>query len=377
MWRLRLRRLHRLRRARGTPLQRCWQQPLPSTSSDWRQVSFLVCDAEMSSLEPATGELLSLGWVAVEHGGVELGSARHHLIQAVDSVGQSATVHQLRDCELADAQSIEDVMAAFLAAAAGRVLVFHNAFLDMASQIRRQISQLEDNDRLRRELVSNISHDLRTPLSATQGYLETLLIRGKSLSSTDRRHYLTIARHHLIRLGNLITDLFELSKLDAAGISPNLEEFPLAELVQDVAQEFQLEAENKGVNLSMALGTGGAVTVGDIGLIQRALENLMRNAIHFTPAGGTVTLSIVESPQALNVAVSDTGPGIPERDLPRIFDRFYRSESGEEARADASGLGLAIAKRILDLHNSQIRVTSRVDAGTRFEFQLPLTQRVA
>ncbi len=132
MWHLRLRRLHRLRRARGTPLQRCWQQPLPSTSSDWRRVSFLVCDAEMSSLEPATGELLSLGWVAVEQGGVELGSARHHLIQAAASVGQSATVHQLRDCELADAQTIEGVMAAFLEAAAGRVLVFHNAFLDMA-----------------------------------------------------------------------------------------------------------------------------------------------------------------------------------------------------------------------------------------------------
>lgn len=252
-----------------------------------------------------------------------------------------------------------------------------NAFFGMASQIRRQIAQLEDNDRLRRELVSNISHDLRTPLSATQGYLETLLIRGESLSSNERRHYLTVARRHLMRLGNLITDLFELSKLDSAGISPNLEEFPLAELVQDVAQEFQLEAENKGVKLLMALGTGGAVTVGDIGLIQRALENLVRNAVHFTPAGGTVTLSIVESPQSLNVAVSDTGPGIPERDLPRIFDRFYRSESGEEARADSSGLGLAIAKRILDLHNSQITVTSRVDAGTRFEFQLPLTQRVA
>ena len=132
MWHLRLRRLHRLRRANGTPLQRCWQQPLPSTSSDWRRVSFLVCDAEMSSLEPQTGELLSLGWVAVEEGGIQLGSARHHLIRADDTVGQSATVHQLRDCELASAQRIDEVMAAFLQAAAGRVLVFHNAFLDTA-----------------------------------------------------------------------------------------------------------------------------------------------------------------------------------------------------------------------------------------------------
>ena len=132
MWRLRLRRLHRLRRAVGTPLQRCWQQPLPSTSSDWRQVSFLVCDAEMSSLDPASGELLSLGWVAIEDGGIRLDTARHHLIRAAETVGQSATVHQLRDCELEDAQSIDSALAAFLEAAAGRVLVFHNAFLDMA-----------------------------------------------------------------------------------------------------------------------------------------------------------------------------------------------------------------------------------------------------
>ena len=132
MWRLRLRRLHRLRRASGTPLQHCWRQPLPSTSSDWRRVSFLVCDAEMSSLEPTTGELLSLGWVAIEQGAIELGSARHHLIRAADTVGQSATVHQLRDCELASAAFVDQVMAAFLDAAAGRVLVFHNAFLDMA-----------------------------------------------------------------------------------------------------------------------------------------------------------------------------------------------------------------------------------------------------
>ena len=132
MWRLRLRRLHRQARARGTPLQYCWQQPLPSTSSDWRQVSFLVCDAEMSSLEPQNGELLSLGWVAVEKGGISLASARHELIAARGSVGQSATVHQLRDCELVDGRPLDEVMKTFLEAAKGRVLVFHNAFLDMA-----------------------------------------------------------------------------------------------------------------------------------------------------------------------------------------------------------------------------------------------------
>jgi DNA polymerase-3 subunit epsilon len=132
MWKLRLRRLAYARRVEATVLQASWQSPLPSRGSDWREVAFLVVDAEMSSLEVADGELLSLGWVCVEGGAIALDSARHHLIQADRSVGQSATIHQLRDCELNDAESGQTVLEYFLTAAAGKVLVFHNAALDMA-----------------------------------------------------------------------------------------------------------------------------------------------------------------------------------------------------------------------------------------------------
>ena len=107
------------------------------------------------------------------------------------------------------------------------------------------------------------------------------------------------------------------------------------------------------------------------------LENLVRNAIRFTPEGGEVTLSIAERSESVAVAVSDTGPGIHDKDIPRIFDRFYRSEQGEEARSDSSGLGLAIVKRILDLHGSRITVASKLDAGTRFEFELPRFRQAA
>jgi DNA polymerase-3 subunit epsilon len=132
MWRLRLHRLVYARRTAGTALQRCWQTPLPATGTDWRQVSFLVVDAEMSSLDVREGELLSVGWIAVEGGGISLHSARHYLVKAQNSVGQSATIHSLRDCELRDAESGETVLSYFLEAAAGKVLVFHNAALDMA-----------------------------------------------------------------------------------------------------------------------------------------------------------------------------------------------------------------------------------------------------
>jgi DNA polymerase-3 subunit epsilon len=140
MWRLRLRRLAYARRTAGTALQHCWRTPLPATGADWRQVSFLVVDAEMSSLDVSQGELLSVGWVVVDRGGIDLGTARHYLIKAQNSVGQSATIHNLRDCELSDAASGEQVLAHFLDAAAGRVLVFHNAALDMAflNRVSRQ-----------------------------------------------------------------------------------------------------------------------------------------------------------------------------------------------------------------------------------------------
>lgn len=252
-----------------------------------------------------------------------------------------------------------------------------HSFVAMSGKIKTQFAQLKENDNLRRELVSNISHDLRTPLSAMQGYLETLIIKGEDLSEEERERYLKIARRHTVRLGSLIGDLFELSKLDSASVTPQLETFSVPELVQDIAQEFQLEAEKKEITLSVNLDNNSAFTIGDIGLIQRVLENLVRNAIRFTPIGGDVVLSVSERPQTVAVAVSDTGTGIPEKEIPRIFDRFYRSEQGEEGRSDSSGLGLAIVKRILDMHESRITVVSKLNSGTRFEFELPLYGQAA
>jgi len=252
-----------------------------------------------------------------------------------------------------------------------------SAFVDMSAQIRKQLDQLTENDRLRRELVSNISHDLRTPLSAMQGYIETLIIRSDSMTAEDRDRYLRIAQKHTVRLGTLIGDLFELSKLDAGSVTPSVETFSLPELVQDTAQEFQIESERKDITLHVEVGEAAAITMGDIGLIQRALENLLRNAIQFTPQGGEVTISINEKPGSIAVSVTDTGPGIAAENVPRIFDRFYRVRDGEEARSDSSGLGLAIVKGILDLHDSRISVVSKLNAGTKFEFELPLCVEAA
>ena len=250
-------------------------------------------------------------------------------------------------------------------------------FLEMSDRIQVQLEQLKENDKLRRELVSNISHDLRTPLSAMQGFLETLIIRDDSLPAEERANYLKTARRHTLRLNELIGDLFELSKLDSASVTPTMEAFSVHELLQDVSQEFQIEAERKHITLGLDLEPGNVLTVGDIGLIQRVLENLVRNAIRFTPENGQIILSVSKRPSSVSVSVSDTGCGIPDDQIPRIFERYYTASDKDNPFSGSSGLGLAIVKRILDLHDSQVTVTSQVNTGTTFEFELPILDRAA
>jgi signal transduction histidine kinase len=245
------------------------------------------------------------------------------------------------------------------------------AFSAMANKIREQFEGLKETDRLRRELVSNVSHDLRTPLASMHGYVETLLLKNDTLSEKERLRYLEITRKHSLRLGRLIGDLFELSKLDSASVQPTLERFSLAELLQDVTQEFELEAEKKGIQIEVNASPEATMVHADIGLMQRVLENLLRNAVRYTPEGGTISISLDKKPGCVAVAVADTGCGIAEHELERIFDRFYRSEQGEEERSNSAGLGLAIVKRILDLHGSRITVSSTLNEGTRFEFDIP------
>jgi signal transduction histidine kinase len=245
------------------------------------------------------------------------------------------------------------------------------AFSGMANKIREQFETLKETDRLRRELVSNVSHDLRTPLASMHGYVETLLLKNDRLSEKERRHYLEITRKHSLRLGRLIGDLFELSKLDATSVQPALEWFPLAELLQDVSQEFELEAEKKGIHIDVEARSQESMVYADIGLIQRVLENLLRNAIRYTPRGGNISVSLDKKPGCVAVAVADTGCGIAEQDIAHIFDRFYRSEQSADGQSTSAGLGLAIVKRILDLHGSRITVSSTINKGTRFEFEIP------
>lgn len=248
------------------------------------------------------------------------------------------------------------------------------SFHRMARRIAEQVNEIQEKERLRRELVANVSHDLRTPLASLHGYLETLSLKEGKLAPGEQKQYLEIALRHSERLGRLVSELFELAKLDARETELHRELFSMAELVQDVVQEFQLEAERKNIALHAELPEGLPTVEADIALVERVLENLIENALRHTPEKGSVTVALDRRNGSIGVEVADTGCGIAEDELPRIFGRFYRvqrAEGGELAERCGTGLGLAITKRILELHGTTIEVTSRIGRGSSFRFLLP------
>ncbi|HOY22689.1 MAG TPA: HAMP domain-containing sensor histidine kinase [Cellvibrio sp.] len=247
-----------------------------------------------------------------------------------------------------------------------------NTFIAMRQRINDQLERLQETDRLRRELISNVSHDLRTPMSSMQGYLEMLM--RPNITANERKNYIEIAYKHCGRLTQLVKELFELSKLDAGRISPQYENFSLAELLQDVAQKFSLAAHNKDITITTPNSSQLFMVNADIGLIERVLENLIDNALRYTPTGGRIQLSLTQQQTHVDVGIQDTGIGLTEEDIPHIFERYYRGQKPTEYQEQSTGLGLAIVKRILELHNSVISVESQLNQGTCFRFPLPVTQ---
>jgi len=244
-------------------------------------------------------------------------------------------------------------------------------FAEMMQRMVAQVHKLKHTDRLRRELVANVSHDLRTPLAALQGYLETILLKGATLDAATQRQYLEIAARQSERLGRLVAELFELAKLDAEVTPLHAEAFSLAELVQDIAQKFSLAAQHNGIRLDVDCSEHLPFVYGDIGLIERVLVNLLENALRYTDAGGTISLRLTAQPDTVTVEVADTGCGIPAQDIAFIFDRCHRVVRPGHADSEGAGLGLAIAQRIVQLHGHEIRVASQPLQGACFTFDLP------
>jgi len=240
----------------------------------------------------------------------------------------------------------------------------------MAAKIEANIHTLQETDRLRRELIANVSHDLRSPLASIRGYLETMQIRNGQLSEEERARYIDSALETASGLENLVEQLFELSKMDACQVRAEKEPFILGDLLYDVARKYEPQLENKNLRMKVTVEEGLPQAHADIALMERVLSNLLDNAIRYTPAGGEIKLKAAQSDDTLKVTVEDTGEGIGEDDQKRIFDRFYRAEKSRSAATGGAGLGLSIVKKIMDLHDSDIYVQSAKGKGTSFTFEV-------
>ena len=240
----------------------------------------------------------------------------------------------------------------------------------LESRLDRTLERLDARARAQRELLANAAHDLRTPLASLRGYLETLSLPTRSLDEAGKREYLEIALRQSERLSRLVQDLFDLSRLESQAL-PAFERFHLGELVQDNVQRLRLRAEGVGIELSARFEADLPPVTADVGLMERALQNLLDNALRHTPSGGTVEVRLEERAGRVEVAVSDTGSGIAPEDLPRIFERFYRSR-GKQASKTGAGFGLAIAARIAELHGGRLDVESALGEGSTFRFDLEI-----
>lgn len=241
------------------------------------------------------------------------------------------------------------------------------AFTRMTNRIAEQWRDLSQQDQQRREMVANISHDLRTPLTSLHGYLETLRIKAGSLTEAERLRYLDIALRQSQKVGRLAQELFELARLESGVVKPERERFSLPELLQDVFQKFELAAGARQQRLVADIAPDLPVICADLGLIERVLTNLLDNAVRHTPNGSSIEVRLRRDGDSVDVQVSDTGPGIPEPVRSQLFTRAFFSTGRQSA---SGGLGLMIVKRILQLHNSDIELLQRPGTGAVFRFQL-------
>lgn len=244
-------------------------------------------------------------------------------------------------------------------------------FNSMAETLVQNMEEIKNADKMRRELVANVSHDLRSPLASIQGYLETIEIKGEEIEREELKEYMRTVLGNTQKLNRMIDDLFELTKLDTDNIRPELELISMAELAQDLVLQLKPIAEKKSVNLTVDFEEIPNVLIeADMRMMNRALTNLIDNAIKHTPPGGTVTVASIKDGKDVVLEITDTGSGISEEDLPHIFDRFYQVDKSRSANSGA-GLGLAIAQKILNLHGAEISVNSKIDRGTTFKVLFP------
>ncbi len=244
------------------------------------------------------------------------------------------------------------------------------SFNDMLKHINSQWEQITQTDNQRKNLLADLSHDLRTPLANLQGFTETLAIKGDSLHPDDRKKFIDICLKNLNNLKRLIDQIFELAHLDSGHIKLKNEAFLPSELIHDIAAKFFIKAKQKEINLKVQTDVLDTYLNTDIEKLERVLTNLIDNAIRHTDSGGDVLIKLIQHLDKVKISVCDTGIGIAEDELPYIFDARYQASNNKRDATAHVGLGLAISRKLINLLNSKMNVASELGKGTTFSFEL-------
>lgn len=257
---------------------------------------------------------------------------------------------------------------------ANEVHFLGSTFNTMVEQINHQFAQLTENDRIRRELLAHLSHDLRTPLATMQGYIEILTIKSEQLTEQERCDYLATASRNAMQLKRLIDQIFELAHLEDGQVTVNLETFAIGELLHDIIAKFSLKAKEKHISLSLQPTQCNFVVYSDIAKLERIITNLLENALRHTAEKGEVIVQVSQLTDKIKISVTDNGTGISKEDIAYIFDARYRASNASEDNTPHAGLGLAISQKLSRILNSDLLVDSKLGQGSCFYLTL---QRVS
>jgi two-component system phosphate regulon sensor histidine kinase PhoR len=237
--------------------------------------------------------------------------------------------------------------------------------------VLHDISELRRLERVRQDFVANVSHEFRTPLTAIQGFAETLL--GGALNDPEHRErFVQIIRDHAARLARLTQDLLKLSRIEAGKLDLEFHPVSVYQLVQSCVETVRFKAAGKELVLDVHLPEGLPHVQGDSNGLHEVLQNLLDNAVQYTPPGGRLEVTATDEGEQVSITVSDTGIGIPQAEQERIFERFYRVDAARSREAGGTGLGLSIARHIMEAHGGRLWVESEVGAGSRFHFSMPV-----
>ncbi len=244
----------------------------------------------------------------------------------------------------------------------GAVVLFHD------------ITQLKQADEIRRDFVANVSHELRTPLSILRGYIETLL-DDPGTSRDELERILEVMKRHSNRLGVLVDDLLTLARLESANPNLQLSDVRLSELFAAIVHDWAKKFAEKKLSVDIAIAANLPIIRADETRLQEILYNLLDNSLKYTQPGGKIRLQAQRSGEEIALSVSDTGLGISEADLPRVFERFYRADKARSRELGGTGLGLSIVKHIAQMHGGRVEAESKVGRGTTVRVLLPLDGR--